>query len=211
MSRPRLLLGVLGTHTEVGKTWVGVRLSLEARARGLRVAARKPVQSFDPSENAPSDAELLADATGESPQQVCPARRCYELAMAPPMAADCLAKPRIELRELLDEVAWSPHVDLGLLESVGGPRSPITHDADSIEFITAARPDRLLLVADAGLGSLNAIRLSLACLPPLPVHVFLNRHDPADPLHALNRKWLAEHYGIGAQVTVAELLDAILR
>jgi len=209
MKRPHVLLGVLGTHTEVGKTWVGVQLLQAARARAVRVAARKPVQSFEPG-GAATDAMQLAGASGEAVEQVCTARRCYELAMAPPMAADRLGRPRIDAAELLAEITWPADVELGLIETVGGPRSPMTHDADSVEFLERARPDRLLLVADSGLGSLNAIRLSLASLPALPVDVMLNRFDPNDTLHALNRSWLRERYGIRAHIEVSELLDAIV-
>lgn len=211
MNRPRLLLGVLGTHTEVGKTWVSVRLLQAARQRGLRVAARKPVQSFEPlHDGPPTDAEQLSGASGERPEQVCTPTRCYELAMAPPMAADCLGKPQITLAALRTEIAWPAGIDLGLVESVGGPRSPIAHDADSVDFIASLQPDRLLLVADAVLGSLNAIRLSLASLPALPVSVLLNRFDATQPLHVLNRTWLQEHYGIDTCIHVHELLDEML-
>jgi dethiobiotin synthetase len=203
------LLGVLGTHTEVGKTWVSVQLLRAARQRGLRVAARKPVQSFAPDGSA-TDAEQLSAATGEPAKQVCAAVRCYELAMAPPMAADRLNKPRITAADLLAELSWPPALDLGLIESVGGPRSPMTHDADSAEFIERTRPDCLLLVADAGLGSLNAIRLSLSCLPALPVYVMLNRFDARDPLHQLNRTWLHERYAIHTHQNVGELLTVIV-
>lgn len=208
MNRPRMLLGVLGTHTEVGKTWVGVRLLQAARARGLRVAARKPVQSFEP-DGSPTDAMQLAGATGESVEQVCSSQRCYALAMAPPMAADRLGRPRIVAAELLAEISWPDGIELGLIESVGGPRSPMTHDADSVELMERARPDQLLLVADAGLGSLNAIRLSLACLPALPVHVMLNRFAASDALHALNRTWLHERYGIRAHIDIEGLLRGV--
>ena len=210
MQRPRRLLAVLGTHTEVGKTWVGVRLLQAARTRGLRVAARKPVQSFEPLSGAtPTDAELLAGASGEAMHDVCPAQRWYELPMAPPMAADCLGKSRITLQQLLAETTWPADIELGLVESVGGPRSPLTHDADSVDFIQQLQPDHVLLVADAGLGSLNAIRLSLACLQFSAVTVFLNRFDARAPLHTLNRSWLRERYGIATLTTVEELLAAV--
>jgi dethiobiotin synthetase len=208
MNRPNRLLGVLGTHTEVGKTWVGTRLLRAARQRGLRVAARKPVQSYA-ADGAPTDAEQLAESTGEPVEQVCATRRCYELAMAPPMAADCLRRPRILAADLLAELSWPRGIDLGLIESVGGPRSPMAHDADSVDFIASVQPDRLLLVADAGLGSLNAIRLSLSCLPALPVHVLLNRFDGSDALHELNRTWLSERYGIQAHTEIGTLLDEL--
>jgi dethiobiotin synthetase len=63
MTRPRGLVVVTGTGTGVGKTWFSaVTLGL-LRDRGVSVAARKPVQSFEPGDG-PTDAEVLAAATG---------------------------------------------------------------------------------------------------------------------------------------------------
>ena len=41
-TRPDLLIAVVGTGTEVGKTWVSAHLLRDLRAEGHRVAARKP-------------------------------------------------------------------------------------------------------------------------------------------------------------------------
>src|SRR5882724_8081352 len=98
--RPRQLIVVAGTGTEVGKTWVAATVASTARARGLRVAARKPVQSFEPADPT-TDAELLAVATGERPDEVCRRSRWYELAVAPFMAADRLGRPPFTLDDLL--------------------------------------------------------------------------------------------------------------
>src|SRR5206468_1259236 len=89
--RPRRLVLVTGTGTGVGKTWVAARLLTELRAKGVHVAARKPVQSFAAGEG-PTDAEMLAAATGEDLADVCPAHRWYERPLAPPMAADVLGR-----------------------------------------------------------------------------------------------------------------------
>lgn len=211
--RPRLLLAVLGTHTEVGKTWVGCALLREMRSRGLQVAARKPVQSYaanDPS----TDADALAGATGERSTTVCAAARRYALPLAPPMAADALGAPRITAADLLTELHWPEGMDLGLVETVGGPRSPLAHDADSLEFAAQLHADVALLVADAGLGTLNAVRLSLAALQPRPfpqVVVHLNRFDTANDLDQRNRGWLREVDGVDATVDVPALAARLLR
>ncbi len=87
--RPRRVVAVVGTGTDVGKTWVAARLLTDLRAAGLRVAARKPAQSFEPDDDpAGLDAAVLGAATGEPPEEVCPPHRWYEVAMAPPMAAE---------------------------------------------------------------------------------------------------------------------------
>ncbi len=190
MRRPGELLVVAGTGTEIGKTWAAQRLLLQARERGLRVAARKPAQSFVAGEQS-TDAELLAAASGEAAEEVCPRHRWYPVPMAPPMAADVLGHPPLRLEALLGEIVWPAQTQFGLLETAGGLRSPIAHDADNVALIERLAPDRVLLVADAGLGTLNAVRLSLPALAGQQVSVLLNRFDATDDLHRRNRDWLA--------------------
>lgn len=159
-SRPRRLIGVLGTHTGVGKTWTTVELLKRIRAQGIRAAARKPVQSFDPGDAA-TDAHCLAAASDESPEEVCKPQYWYALPMAPPMAAEALERPRVSMDDLIAHLHWPTAVDVGFIEAVGGPRSPLTHDGDSVELLNRCTVDELLLVADAGLGVVNAVRLAL--------------------------------------------------
>ncbi|MGZ4730338.1 MAG: AAA family ATPase, partial [Acidimicrobiales bacterium] len=106
---PERLVVVVGTGTEIGKTWVACRLLESLRAAGVRVAARKPVQSYEPGD-ATTDAGELAAATGEERTAVCPRHRWYEVAMAPPMAAEALGRPPFDLAELIDEVTWPDDV-----------------------------------------------------------------------------------------------------
>jgi dethiobiotin synthetase len=193
--RPRTLVVVAGTATAVGKTWVAARLAAALRARGWRVGARKPVQSFAPSELGATDAEQLAAATGEAPETVCPRSRWYPTPMAPPMAAEALGRPAFALADLAGELAaaWPrPALDLALVELAGGPRSPLARDGDGVALTRALAPDLVLLVADAGLGTINAARLSAEVFAPAPLQLHLNRYDEANELHRRNRAWLAE-------------------
>lgn len=201
--RPGRLIGVVGTGTEIGKTWVTSHLLRLLKSRGLRVAARKPVQSFEPPCN-DTDAGQLAAATAENIEDVCPRHRWYPLAMAPPMAADRLRREPILLDDLVRETVWPANIDVGFIETVGGVRAPLAHDADSVDLIRRLAVDEVLLVADAGLGTLNAVRLSLECLRPLQVTVFLNRYDDSNELHRLNRQWLVERDGISVITAVED-------
>ena len=207
--RPRTLIGVLGTHTEVGKTYVTASWLSHLRRQGLSVAARKPVQSFN-SDDVTTDARQLSNATGEAETDVCPANRNYPLALAPPMAADALGRTRISLDEMLVEIVWPDNIDVGVVEAVGGPYSPIAHDGDSLDLIQRLQPDSVLLIADAGLGMLNAVRLSLNCVGDIPTTVFLNRFDANIELHRLNRQWLHERYGITTAIDMRELTAIML-
>ena len=194
-NRPRTLVLVSGTGTEVGKTWWSSAMAQALRSRGLSVAARKPAQSFDPDDTT-TDAAVLGGATGEDATTVCAPHRWYEMPMAPPMAAAALGRPGFSIADLVAELTWPADIDVGLVESAGGPRSPLADDGDTVALATALTPDLVVLVADAGLGTINAVRLAHDAFgtraPDVvaPVIVALNRYDNTLLLHRANRDWL---------------------
>jgi dethiobiotin synthetase len=192
-ARPERLVLVAGTGTEVGKTWVTCRLARALAARGLIAVARKPAQSYGTAgEVGATDAELLAEATGDRASVVCPPHRWYPVS------------------ELVAEMTWPAVVGVGLVESAGGVRSPIAVDGDTVTLAEALNPDRILLVADAGLGTINGIRLSEVPLRRWPVTVVLNRYDPSDELHRRNWEWLVGRDGFDVAVDPAELVTPIV-
>jgi dethiobiotin synthetase len=198
--RPARLVVVAGTGTEVGKTWASARALAVLRDAGLVVSARKPAQSFEPGET--TDAEVLGEATGEDPKQVCPEARWLPVPLAPPMAADALGLRPFTLSELLP--VWAPGTELGLVETAGGVRSPLAVDGDCAAYAHLLEPDHVLLVADAGLGTINSVRLSVEALAPLPVKVLLNRFDPEVDVHRRNRAWLHDADGLDVATTADE-------
>lgn len=212
MSRPGLLVGVCGTATEVGKTYVSARLAEALLASGRTVAARKPLQSFDPADQAPTDAEVLGAATGEDPHEVCPAAGWLPVPMAPPMAADALGRPCPTLAEVASGIRWPREsLEIGLVETVGGVRSPLAEDGDSRDLVRALGVDIVMLVADAGLGTIDAVRSAVGQLAPLPVITVLNRFDETSDLHGRNLRWLVERDGIEAVTAVADLVERLGR
>jgi dethiobiotin synthetase len=210
-TRPERLVLVVGSGTEVGKTWVTCRLARVLRRRGLIVVARKPAQSYDAGDDlSDTDAALLAHATGDHPAAVCPQHRWYPVAMAPPMAAEALGRRPFTIADLVDELAWPAVVGVGLVEAAGGVRSPLAADGDAAALAGALRPDRVVLVADAGLGTINGVRLSMAALAPWPVTVVLNRFDPADDLHVRNLEWLGGVDGFDVVTDAEDLVSPIV-
>lgn len=207
MTRPELLVGVCGTATEVGKTWVSARLAEHLRRAGISVSARKPLQSFGPGDAAPTDAEVLAAATGEDRHDVCPESGWYPVPMAPPMAAAALGRRCPTLAEVTAGITWpAARVDVGLVEAVGGVRSPLAEDGDSRDLVRGLDVDLVVLVADAGLGTIDAVRSGVDALAPRPVVVLLNRFDEGDDLHRRNREWLVQRDGVDVVVDVQGLV-----
>ena len=75
-------------------------------------------------------------------------------------------------------------------------RSPPTGTA--ARSCVALAPDLVVLVADAGLGTINAVRLTVEALGDVrsPVVVVLNRFDAAADLHIQNAEWLRVRDGL---------------
>lgn len=203
---PRTIV-VTGTSTEIGKTFVTARLIEGLRTAGVEVHARKPAQSFEEGAG-PTDAEILALSSGEPIEEVCPPHRWYPVPMAPPMAVDVLSESPFTIADLVTEISL-PDGGITFVEGAGGPRSPLASDGDTVTLAEELDADLVLLVADAGLGTINAVRLSAAAFGKRPLVVFLNRYDVALDLHVRNRRWLEEEAGLDVVVEPAELVERL--
>ncbi len=209
MARPDLIILVAGTDTGVGKTWTCTHLAQALRGNGISVAARKPAQSFDSSDQE-TDADMLARATNETPEIVCRRTRWYEEPLAPPIAAEALGRPEFTIADLVAELEWPGQVGAGLIESAGGVRSPLAIDGDTVELADAIGPDLVIVVAGAGLGTLNSVRLASDALRRHRALVFLNHFEPEVDLHRRNLEWLVERDGLTVTSSIATTVKALL-
>ena len=192
-----MLVFVAGTGTEVGKTWWRPRCCARLRQRrGCAVGARKPAQSFDAGDG-PTDADVLAAATGEPPDDRVPAaplvRAC---AMAPPMAADALGRhPFTDRRPGRRARAGPTALDVGLVEGAGGPRSPLADDGDTVDLARRSRPTSSCSspTPDSAPSAPCACRSTPS--RDAPILVVLNRYDEDDVVQHGNRDWLRDRDG----------------
>ena len=199
---------VAGTGTEVGKTWAAAGLARLLKDSGLVVAAYKPVQSYDPATGGPTDAEVLAAATGQSPDAVCPAACSYPVPLAPPMAARKLQRLCPTVDEMASNCRFAATVDVGLVEGVGGLYSPIASDGHNLDLITRIQPDLVIVVASADLGGIHD---TMACTLPLSAFrraVFCNRFDPRTEIHGLNVRWLRDT-GLEVATNLTEVTEIV--
>ena len=197
-----------GTGTDVGKTWVAASLARRLREDGRRVSLRKPAQSFLPG-TVETDAHALARESGEEPHDVCPPHRWYAAALAPVMAAAACGAPSFTIDELVSELSWPADAAIGLVEGAGGLRSPLAADGDNRVYAGALAPDVVVVVADAGLGTINAVRMTVDALDGLAAVVHLNRFDSDDDVHGRNRTWLADRDGFDVVTSIADLADRV--
>ncbi len=205
-----MLVVCTGTGTSIGKTWLGAQVLSAARCAGIAVSARKPAQSFAADDPSPTDAQILAAATGEPVGHVCPKHRSYPMAMAPPMAAEALGQTPPTIEDLVAEIRWpSPTPELRWVESAGGVRSPLASDGDTVTLCAQLQPDLVVLVADADLGTINNVRLASGALAGENLIVYLNRFSHSDDLHQANREWLTRRDGLRTATAPTEVVDLV--
>ena len=203
-----IVVFVAGTGTEVGKTWAAAGLARLLQRSGRTVAACKPAQSYDPDEDGPTDAAVLAAATGQDPDAVCPPERTYPVPLAPPMAARKLGRVCPTLDEMAPNCSFAATVEVGLVEGVGGLYSPLASDGHNLDLIERIQPDLVIVVASTELGGIHD---TMACTLPLSAYrraVFCNRFDPRTEVHGLNVRWLRDA-GLDVATDLPELAGIV--
>ena len=107
-----------------------------------------------------------------------------------------LGAPGFTVADLVGGIVWPEGIDVGLVEGVGGPRSPDQRRRRQRRpRARSSHPTSWCVVADAGLGTINAVRLSVAAFADFPVVVALNRFT-TEPLPERNRAHLVERDGL---------------
>ncbi|HYC24371.1 MAG TPA: dethiobiotin synthase [Candidatus Bathyarchaeia archaeon] len=154
---------VTGTDTGVGKTYVACGLVRALRARGRRVAVRKPAETGCERRDGvlhPADAAALREAVGgaETLEAICPIR--LEEPLAPAVAA-ARAGRSIEPRSLVESCRRAgATADVLIIEGAGGLLVPLATDysfADLADELAAG----LIVVVGARLGAINHARLTV--------------------------------------------------
>jgi len=174
-------LFVTGTDTGVGKTRVAVALIHALRARGLRVAAMKPVAAGSAPGELNEDVVALLDAANVAAdlKDVNP----YALAepIAPHIAAQ-RAGVRIELGVIAAAYArLAAAADVVVVEGAGGWRVPLNEHEDMADLAQALGLP-VVLVVGLRLGCLNHALLTAESIASrkLPWAGWVGNHvDPA--------------------------------
>lgn len=153
-------LVVGGTDTEVGKTVVTAALAASARARGERVAVVKPVQTGVKA-GEPGDLDEIRRLSGTDDLHEL-AR--FEDPLAPASAARRAGVTPPGVAELAQRIAVLADRDLVLVEGAGGVL--VRFDADDATLVDLALllGAPMVVVARAGLGTLNHTALTCEAL-----------------------------------------------
>ncbi|MFF2506467.1 dethiobiotin synthase [Streptomyces sp. NPDC058067] len=186
------VLVVTGTGTEIGKTVTTAAVAAAALSGGRSVAVLKPAQTgLAPGEL--SDAEEVTRLVGGEVTAVELAR--YPEPLAPATAALRAGLPPVRPHEVADAAAkLAAEHDLVLVEGAGGLL--VRFDADGGTLADAARllGAPVLVVAAAGLGTLNTTALTTEAL----------RARDLTPFGVVVGSW-PERPGLAARCNLADL------
>ncbi|CCH34114.1 dethiobiotin synthase [Actinosynnema sp. NPDC047251] len=155
------VLVITGTGTEVGKTVVVAALAALAAADGRRVAVLKPAQTGI-AEGEPGD---LAEVVRLAGQVTTRELRRYPEPLAPATAARRVGAPTVHPSEVAAAaVALDSTHDLVLVEGAGGLLVHFDDEGTTIADAAWALNAPVLVVAHAGLGTLNMTALTAEAL-----------------------------------------------
>lgn len=191
-------LFVTGTDTNVGKTLLTGAIAAYLKDRGIEVGVMKPAESGTAQHLPPHPAEKTQSDPGlsdalflkemarvEDPLGlICPYH--FTLPLAPGIAAELEGK-EIQFSHLLDCFQkLSARHSFMLVEGAGGLYVPFSPEKTVLDLIALFKLP-VLLVARAGLGTLNHTLLSIECLEreKIPVAgIILNHTSSTEDLSA---------------------------
>ena len=192
---------VLGTGTDVGKTFLSGFLVAGLRRRGRDAGYYKPVASGavrTPRGLAASDALWVARVSGLEDDPVSLGGCVYETRVSPHLAARLEGRPLDRRRLEADLVRWRGIRDPLVVEGAGGLAVPLDDRGTLMADLAGASGLPAVLVAAPGLGTLNHAALSAAFargrgIPLLGVVVC--GHRPEDPVERDNLLWMERMTG----------------
>lgn len=158
---------ITGTGTDVGKTYVTALIVKKLQEAGLHPAYYKAAMSGNDKdaqgELIPGDAKHVKEVSNiDQPlSQMCP--YIYELAVSPHLASRIEGNPvklnvvKKGFEKVCEEYAYVT------MEGSGGILCPISYDEDKIMLEDVIKELGLscLLIADAGLGTINSVVLTV--------------------------------------------------
>lgn len=200
-------LFIVGTGTDVGKTYVTGLLCKKLEELGVRHAYYKAAMSGNPlDENGnpiPMDAKKVRDMSGmkQPLADMCP--YVYEIAVSPHLASKAENKPIDPGVVMQGYCKLQKKYDYITAEGSGGILCPICFDEPSgeiwLEDIIKMFNMPALLIADAGLGTINSVVLTVSYMRSIGISIkgiIFNHYHKGDMMEEDNIKMVEHKTGI---------------
>ncbi len=206
-------LFITGTGTDVGKTYVTGLIMKKLQEHGKSAGYYKAAMSGNERDGRgallPGDALFVKNLSGISQPlpEMCP--YVYEAAVSPHLAAKLEGNPvRMEVvKKGFLEVCGK--YDYVTMEGSGGILCPLSMEGGGLWLEDVARELGLssLVVAEAGLGTINSLTLTVEYMRAknLPVKgIVFNRFHPGDVMEEDNLRMCQERTGLPVVACVAK-------
>jgi len=196
---------ITGTGTDVGKTYVTGLILKKLNESGRNAAYFKAAMSgnerCDDGSLIPGDALFVKTVSGISQplDEMCP--YIYETAVSPHLASRIEGNP-VELKKVTDAFnAVSERYDFVTMEGSGGILCPLRYDDTKIQLEDVIRALDLscLIVADAGLGTINSVVLTVEYMKAKGIAVkgiIFNNYHRGDAMEGDNLGMCEELTGV---------------
>lgn len=206
-------LFITGTGTDVGKTYVTGLIVKKLREGGKKTAYYKAAMSGNQRRPdgslIPGDALQVKNMSGmeQSLEEMCP--YIYETAVSPHLASKLEGNP-VEMEKVLECFDFVCNkYDYVTVEGSGGILCPLRFDHQKIQLeeFVKARSLSCLMIAHAGLGTINAVVLTAEYMKNhnIPVKgIIFNHYEPGNPLHEDNKKMCEVMTGLQVVACVKE-------
>lgn len=191
---------VTATGTDVGKTYAAALILKELRRGGAAAGYYKAALSGaqPPSSAVEDDDVYVRRITGLAPDEAVVSYR-YRTAVSPCLAAGREGLPPPDKERIRsDFFCMANRFDYTVAEGSGGILCPLARSREGVFTVAdmvAGWGIASLIVADAGLGTLNAVKLTADWMISrrLPVAgVLLNRFEKGNFLHEDNARMIVE-------------------
>lgn len=209
---------VVGTGTDVGKTFVTALIVKAMRERGRKAAYYKAAVSGNArgadGKLIAGDAAYVRRVAGLTQPLETMCSYVYERAYSPHLAARIEGDP-LELDRVVDAyAALSRAYDYIAVEGSGGVVCPLRCDSQQIYLVDVITALKLpcVLVADAGLGAINAVTLTVEYMRARGLKIgglIFNRFVAGDPICEDNAVMCEKLTGVKAVARICENADAL--
>lgn len=190
---------ILGTGTDVGKSFVTARLAQGLRAHAS-VLALKPIES-GVADGALGDAGAIAEAAAHTARL---SRWRFPRPVSPHLGAreQGLALDVDEVAAWVAEEEQAAAAQVLLVETAGGAFSPLGVGVTNVDLARALEPALWLLVAPDSLGVLHDVTATLRALPRAPDALVLSGARAPDQSSGSNAAELS-------RLGIAEVLEVL--
>ncbi len=195
--KPAKRLFITGTGTDIGKTYVAGLILKKLHQSGVSAAYYKAAMSGNERQSdgslIPGDVVTVKEMSGicQPLEEMCP--YVYENAVSPHLASRMEGNPVVmeQVKKGFDTVCAG--YSFVTMEGSGGILCPICFDEKEIwlEDIIKACHLGCLIIADAGLGTINNVGLTVFYMKEkkIPIKgIIFNHYEPGNVLHEDNRR-----------------------